>query len=135
MDWSQIVTSFAGLAVSAIAWALQKYLSVKMTEEHRKQAAWAIEQGVAAAAERLRNSPHAGAQKKDLAIKTAETLAPQAMKRLDAAQKSAVADATYARLRPSLPHALHGDLLEHQTERVELPGLPGHSVKVEGSQP
>jgi hypothetical protein len=101
VDWNQIVTSFAGLAVSAIAWALQKYLSVKMSEEHRKQVAWAIEQGVAAAAERLRAAT--GGEKQVAAIHTAESLAPKSMAKLTEEQKRVVADATYARMRSTLP--------------------------------
>jgi hypothetical protein len=118
MDWSQIVTSFAGLAVSAIAWALQKYLSVKMSEEHRKQAAWAIEQGVAAAAARMWKEP--GEERQSAAIKTAESLAPKAMKTLTHEQKRVVTDATYARMRSILPHAsafvVRGSELPHATD-------------------
>jgi hypothetical protein len=124
MDWSQIVTSFAGLAVSAIAWALQKYLSLKMSDEHRKQAAWAIEQGVAAAAARMWQQP--GEERQHAAIKTAESLAPKAMATLTHEQKRVVTDATYARMRSSLPHATEFSLRQSQ--------LP-HAIEDLGSKP
>lgn len=122
MDWSHITTTCIGLAVSAIAWGVQRWIGIKMSAERRAQLQWALEQGVAAAAVRFVSGQ--GGEKKELALRTAESLAPKAMKELDAAQKSIVVDATYAKMKASLPNTTfvhHGDALEHQTESLMRP--------------
>lgn len=118
MDWAQITTTCIGLAVSAIAWAVQRWIGIKMSAERRAQLQWALEQGVAAAAVRLAK----GSDKKELALRTAESLAPKAMSKLSTEQRSIVVDATYAKMKASLPSnttfVLHGDALEHQSEDI-----------------
>lgn len=122
MDWTQITTTCIGLLVSGIAWLLNRWVGVKMSAERREQMQWALEQGVAAAAVRFKQGQGNGETKKQLALRTAESLAPAAMGKLDDAQKSVVVDATYARMKASLPTSttfvLHGDALEHQTEET-----------------
>jgi hypothetical protein len=111
-----------------VVYVLGRFLGIKDDEATRAKATWAIEQGVAFAAEKFRNIPVDGKTKKEVAIQTAQSIAPAAMKTLDPAQKSFLTDATYARLRPSLPghttFVTHGDALEHQSETVVLPPPP-----------
>ncbi len=123
MDWDQIRTWAIGLAVSAFAAVVGKWFGVKIEGENRSKLTWALEQGVALAAERLRAARNAGEEKKKIAIETAQSLAPGPMRKLKDDQKSALVDATYARMRASLPHGstfvTHGDALDHQTERID----------------
>ncbi len=104
MTWEQIQTYVIGLAVSAIVGFVGfvgRYFGVKLSVEQKRMAQWAVEQGVAYAALRLKNAT--GEQKKDAAIKVAKELEPRAMRSLDDAQKSMLIESTYARLKPSLP--------------------------------
>lgn len=114
MDWQQIQTYVIGAVVTAVLATFGKWFGdLKAKEETRKALTWAMEQAVAYAAEKWKDASKAGATKKAEALALAESLAPKAMKKLDAAQKSALVDATYARLRSSLPHpsvfSAHGD--------------------------
>jgi hypothetical protein len=104
MDWTQITTSLIGALVGAIAWGVQRWLGIKMSQETRDAATWAFEQGVALASERLRGAAHTGAAKKQVALETAESLAPKAVGKLSAAQRDVMVDATYAKMRAKLPH-------------------------------
>jgi hypothetical protein len=101
VSWEQIQTTVVGLIVSAIVTILGRWAGVKVTTEQQKQATWALEQGVAYAALRLQNA--AGPQKKDAALSVAASIAPNAIGKLNEEQKSAMVEATYARLKPSLP--------------------------------
>src|ERR1044072_545253 len=105
MDWNQIAQTCIGARVGLSAWTVQRWFGLKMNEETRKAATWAMEQGVAYAAEKWKDANKAGEVKKRDALATAQSLAPKAMSKLDDAQKSALIDATYAKLRRSLPHA------------------------------
>jgi hypothetical protein len=125
MDWTQIIHTVAAGAVTVLSGLVARWLNVKVSEDQRAKATWAIEQGVAYAAERFRNVNVTGVAKKQVAIEAAESLAPRALKKLDANQKSMVVDATYAKMRASLPdnttYIARGSMLEHQVE--ELGGL------------
>lgn len=105
MDWNQVAQTLIGALVGFIAWALQRWLNIKMSEETRRAASWAMEQGVAYAAEKWKDANKAGEVKKRDALAVAQSLAPKALGKLDDEQKSALVDATYAKLRGSLPHA------------------------------
>lgn len=105
MDWNQVAQTCIGALVGLIAWTVQRWFGLKMNEETRKAATWAMEQGVAYAAEKWKDASKAGEVKKRDALATAESLAPKALGKLDDTQKSALIDATYAKMRRSLPHA------------------------------
>jgi hypothetical protein len=102
MSWEQIQTTLVGLAVSAIVGIIGKWFGVKVTTEQRSQAQWAIEQGVAYAALKLKNAQ--GLAKKAEALSVAQSLAPKALSKLDDEQKSILIDSTYAKMKASLPH-------------------------------
>ncbi len=91
----------SGIAASAIVGLVGKWFGIKRAEETRSAVTWALEQGVAYAALRLKNA--AGAQKRDAALNVATSIAPKAIGKLREDQKSALVEATYARLKPSLP--------------------------------
>ncbi len=116
MDWQHIIV---GILSSAIVGVLGKFLKITLDEAQRKALDWALEKGVSAASERLRGAP--GEVKQELAIRTAESLAPGPMKKLSDEQKAVAVDATYARMRPLLPHAsdfsLSQDEVPHPLER------------------
>lgn len=103
MDWTQIQTALVSVLVGVIAWAINRFLGLKMNDETRKAATWAAEQGVAYAALKLQGA--LGAQKHEKALQVAESLAPKAMAKLDDKQKLILVDSTYAKMRSSLPHA------------------------------
>ncbi len=105
MDWPQIQTSLVGALVGVVVWALKRWLGVKDTQETRAAVTWAFEQGVALAAEKWKDASRAGQVKKETAIKVAESLAPKATAKLTDEQKSVLVDATYAKMKASLPHA------------------------------
>lgn len=105
MNWLEIQTYLIGVAATfltgVITTAMAKWVGIKKTEETRAAVTWALEQGVAYAALRLKNA--AGPQKKDAALSVAASIAPKAIGKLDEGQKSALVEATYARMKPSLP--------------------------------
>lgn len=105
MTWQEIQTWLIGVAATAITsvitTAAAKWFGIKKTEETRAAVTWALEQGVAYAALRLKNA--AGPQKKEAALSVALSIAPKAIKKLGEEQKSVLVEATYARLKPSLP--------------------------------
>ena len=105
MTWPEIQTALIGVAVSAIVGLLGKWLGIKRAEETRSAVTWAIEQGVAYAAQKLKDARVPGAEKAREALKVAESLAPKAMSRLNAQEKVVLVDSTYAKLKASLPHA------------------------------
>ncbi len=94
-----------------------RYLSAKigftLTEKQQTQLRFALEQGVAAAAERYRGAAGNGTHKAQFALDQARSLAPEAMKKVQPEQQRVLVEATYARLRPSLPapstFSVHGD--------------------------
>jgi hypothetical protein len=102
VDWEKLQAGLISTLIAVAIYALRRFLGVKDSEEARRAVTWAIEQGVAYAALKLRDA--AGPQKKDAALTIAESLAPKAVGKLDDGQKSALVEATYARLKPSLPH-------------------------------
>ena len=114
--------------LTALFGVLCRWLGIKLDESRTAKATWAIEQGVAYAAERFRNVNVTGQAKKAVAIQAAESLAPKALSKLDAEQKSLVVDATYAKLRSSLPSVTTwetpGVTLENQAERADTLPLP-----------
>lgn len=116
MDWAGIQTTLITLAASAIVTILGKWLGLKRAEEARSAVTWALEQGVALAAAKYKDARHAGEVKKGEAITVAQSLAPKAMQRLKPEQTDALVEATYARLRPSLPHAS-----THRTHAEDIP--------------
>lgn len=101
MSWEQIQTTLIGLAVSAIVGIVGRWFNVKLSAEQQRQATWAIEQGVAYVALKLRAAD--GEEKQAEALSIAHSLAPKAMSKLGARQKVVLADSTYAKLRASLP--------------------------------
>lgn len=114
MDWMHIL---AGILSSVIVAVLGKLLDIKLDESQRKKLDWAVEKGVAAAS-RLWQQP--GEERHAEALKTAESLAPKAMAKLSDEQKKVVVDATYARMRSSLPSptswSMSGAEVPHATE-------------------
>jgi len=120
MSWEQIQTTLVGLAVSAIVGIIGKWFGVKVTSEQRSQAQWAIEQGVAYAALKLKNAQ--GLAKKAEALSVAQSLAPKALAKLDDDQKSTLIDSTYARMKASLPHPTTYSLKAQ--ERPDIAPLP-----------
>jgi hypothetical protein len=98
VDWTHII---AGILSSFIVAVLGKLLDLQMSKEQREKLDWAVAKGVSLAAERMRGAT--GGEKQLAAIQQAEALAPKEMRKLSHEQKTAVVDATYARLRPSLP--------------------------------
>jgi hypothetical protein len=115
VDWMHII---AGILSSVVVAVLGKLLDIKLDESQRKKLDWAIEKGVSAAAAQLWKQP--GEERHAAAIKTAESLAPAAMKKLTEEQKRVVVDATYARMRSSLPSptswSMSGAEVPHATE-------------------
>jgi len=101
MTLEEARTYAIGVASSAIVGAAVKWFGLKRSEETRTAVTWALEQGVAYAALCLRNA--AGPQKKEAALSVALSIAPKAIKKLGEEQKSVLVEATYARLKPSLP--------------------------------
>ena len=120
MNWDQIIQSAAVAVLTALVGVVARWLGIKMDESRTQKATWAIEQGVAYAAEKFRNMDVTGVAKKQIAIQAAESLAPKAMSKLDSEQKSLVVDATYAKMRSSLPQpsafVLRGEALDQQAE-------------------
>lgn len=113
MSWEQIQTTLVGLAVSAIVGLVGRWFGWKVSAEQQRQAQWAIEQGVAYAAQKLKGVSVTGEAKHREATRVAESLAPKAMAKLNDAQKVVLVDSTYAKMKASLPHstqhASHGD--------------------------
>ncbi len=119
MDWTQVQTALVSILVGVIAWAVNRFLGVKMNDETRKAATWAVEQGVLYAA--LKMSGTSGNQKHEQALKVADSLAPKAMKKLDSMQKATLVDSTYAKMKASLPHASTYSLGEVPIEALPPP--------------
>ncbi len=129
MTWEEIRTALVGLAAAAIATAVGKFFGIKIEGERRSQLTWAIEQGVAYAAELYRDRKATGAEKKAEAIATAKSLAPKAMKKASDETVSKLVDATVAKLRASLPHdsvyqALGDDIPVDVVNAPDAPGRP-----------
>ncbi len=121
MSWQEIQTTLVGIAVSAIVGIVGKWFGVKVSAEQRAQAQWAVEQGVAYAAQKLRDARHSGDVKKGEAISAAQSLAPKAMGKLTMGQTELLVDATYARMKASLPHASTYSLGEVPVEVLPPP--------------
>jgi hypothetical protein len=119
VTWEQIQTTLVGLAVSAIVAILGKWLGIKRAEETRSAVTWAIEQGVAYAAQKLKDARVTGDDKHREALKVAESLAPKAMSRLNAQEKVVLVDSTYAKMKASLPHPTTYSLSEGETPPSE----------------
>ena len=117
MDWAQIQAGIASALVGWALWLLRRWLGVKDSEETRRAVTWAVEQAVTYIAQKYRNTPSvSGELKKNEAIALAESLAPKKMKKLEDDPKAVLVDATYARLRPSLPHPT-----THSTDGDDIP--------------
>lgn len=104
MTAEELQTTLIGLAASAIVGLVGKWFGLKRTEETRSAVTWALEQGVAYAAQKLKHTDSGEAKARE-ALKVAESLAPRAMARLDTTQKVVLVDSTYAKMKASLPHA------------------------------
>ena len=101
---AELQTAIIGVATAFVVRLLTKWLGLKRAEETRSAVTWALEQAVALVALKIQGAHGAdGAQKKAEALRVAESLAPKEMKRLDDDTKSVLVDATYARLKTSLP--------------------------------
>lgn len=123
IDWIHIIATVVSGIVVAVA---GKWLNIKVDESQRAKLDWAIKQGVSAAAERVKPGFGLGAEKKDMAIRVAESLAPKAMAKLDDSQKSVLVDATVARMRPTLMNTTfvhHGEGLAQPVD-VVAPTMP-----------
>lgn len=103
MTWDPLIQGLVGLAASAIVAIVGKWFNVKVDEAQRKKLEWALEQGVAYAAEKLRKTPATGAEKQQLAHQTAASLAPKALEKVGDQQARVLLDATYAKMKASLP--------------------------------
>ncbi len=133
MGWEEIRTALVGLAVAIVTGLVGKFFGVKIEGERRNQLAWAIEQGVAYAYERYRGKAASGADKKELAVQMAKSLAPKALEKAGDEQVSKLIDATYAKMRASLPHSsLHYaagdipvDVVEVQSASTPIPRYKG----------
>jgi hypothetical protein len=90
-----------GLIVQGIRYLSAK-LNFTLTETQQKQLTFALEQGVSAAAERYR-ATGIGEVKASFALAQAKSLAPDAMGKVKPETQKVLVEATYARLRPSLP--------------------------------
>jgi hypothetical protein len=128
MDWGQLQAGIASGLVAWALWLLKRWLGVKDSEETRRAVTWAVEQAVTYIAQKYRNAPAvSGELKKTEAIALAESLAPKKMAKLDDGQKPVLVDATYARLRPSLPHpsthSTHGDDIPIDVVVTHAPSL------------
>lgn len=88
------------LAMNAARWFAAR-LKVTLTAQQEHEIQLAAERGVLRAADQLRGVG-AGAQKKALAIATAQSLAPKSFAELPVEQQAVLVQATYAKLRPSL---------------------------------
>ncbi len=113
MNWNEILNaaltaltvsaaaSLPPLAVAGFRFMMRK-AGLVSTAQQDAAIQFAAEQGVAAAAERLRHAVMGSGEKKHaMAVHVAEQLKPE-FRALPDAQKSAIVDATYRRLRPSL---------------------------------
>lgn len=92
--------------LTALAVQLYRYLTERLhiarNEKTEAEIKSAIENGVLRAADQMRHITNAGLSKQRLAIDTAKSLAPKAFGSLPADQQAVLAQATYAKLRPSL---------------------------------
>ncbi len=104
MNWDPIIHTLAGLVASAIIGAVGRWMSVKVDESQRQKLTWAIEQGVAYVALKLGKAHVTGAEKQQAAIETARSLAPKALRKVDAEKLPVLVDAAYARMKASLPN-------------------------------
>lgn len=104
LDWAiPILAPFVtALVVQAIRYITAR-MHLTMTDTQQKQLQFALEQGVAAAAERYRQNLGVGEVKAAFALDQAKQLAPDAMAKVKPEQQKVLVQATYARLRPSLP--------------------------------
>ncbi len=127
MDWASIIekciaalVAVAAVSVPALAVQGARYLAglakVKLTEAQQKQLEFAAQKGVAFAAEKLRDAVGAGSVKATVALQQAKSLAPEAFGKLDETTQAAIIQATYATMRPSLPHTS-----VHATPADEIP--------------
>ncbi len=124
MSWEEIRTSLVALAVAIITGVVGKFFNVKIEGERRNQLAWAIEQGVAFAYERYRHKAASGSDKKELAVQTAKSLAPKAVAKAGDEQVSKLVDATYAKMRASLPQPALSDDIPVDVVEVESANTP-----------
>ncbi len=120
MDWTEVQATLVSLLVAGIAWLVNRFVGAKMNDETRKAATWAAEQGVAWVALKMQQSV-SGELKHQRALEVAESLAPKAMKKLDTMQKATLVDATYAKMKASLPHASTYSLGEVPVEVLPPP--------------
>lgn len=105
LDYAQpvLIPLVVGMIVQFIRYLSAK-LKLTLTETQQQQLKFALEQGVAAAAERYRSNPGVGQVKAAFALDQAKRLAPDAMKKVAPEQQKVLVQATYAKLRPSLPN-------------------------------
>lgn len=100
------LTGVLTLSVPVVSGYIVRYLvsltGVKLTEAQQSQLEYAAKKGVAAAAETMRDAIGEGARKQQLATKVAQSLAPEAFKKLSVEQTAAVIQGTYAEMKPSL---------------------------------
>ena len=104
LEWViPIVTPFlTALLVQAIRYITAK-MHLTMTDTQQKQLQFALEQGVLAAAERYGPNRGVGELKASFALDQAKQLAPDAMKKVAPEQQKVLVQASYAKVRPSLP--------------------------------
>lgn len=103
MNWEDLQRTALGLVASAIVIALGRWGGVKVEESQRNKLMWALEQGVAYAAAYYRKRAASAAEKQQLAIETAKSLAPKAVAKADAEKLPVLVDAVYAKMKASLP--------------------------------
>lgn len=103
MTWEDLQRTLLGIAASAIVVAAGRWFGVKVDESQRNKLMWALEQGVAYAAAYYRKRSASAAEKQQLAIETAKSLAPKAVAKTDAEKLPVLVDAVYAKMKASLP--------------------------------
>lgn len=103
MSWEEIQRALIAVAVAAITGIVGRWFGVKVEESQRTKLQWALEQGVAYAQEYFRNKRVPGAEKQQLAHQVAHSLAPKALEKVGDEKARVLLQATYARLKTSLP--------------------------------
>lgn len=93
------------IAVQGARYVTSK-LHITLTVEQEHELERGLLAGIAQAAAKLRGKEGAGDEKKAVAIRIAKSIAPKAFGSLPAEQQEALVEATYVKLRPSLPSTL-----------------------------
>lgn len=96
-----VASALIGALVQGIRYLAGK-LNLTLTETQQQQLKFALEQGVAAAQERYRGKG-SGTIKQSFALEQAKSLAPKAMEKVPEATQKVLVDATYAKMKASLP--------------------------------